>query len=183
MYYSTVIYRGRVTGLSSTLYMKLLKLQETVRNETKGEKVSFESFPENSVGAAVTSRGRLFQRRLLITGNARLPTLKSGVRPGRIEASAGLGAVAKMRGLDKMLKDAFYISLEKSTYSDSLNDKLCSYYLCCGISATFCKLLLHTARTSHKLRAPKDCVPRCSSTPSTSPNAALDSTSCALSVK
>jgi len=37
------------------------------------------AIPKNSVGAEVTSGGRLFQRRLPATGNARLPTVDSRV--------------------------------------------------------------------------------------------------------
>jgi len=48
------------------------------------EWVSLRSVPENSerIGSGVTSRGRLFQRRLPATGNARLrsPTVESRVR-------------------------------------------------------------------------------------------------------
>jgi len=45
-----------------------------------GEKESFEAIPKNGVGAEVTSGGRLFQRRLPATGNARSPTVDSRVR-------------------------------------------------------------------------------------------------------
>jgi len=43
------------------------------------KKVSFEAIPKKtvSVGAEVTSGGRLFQRRLAATGNARSPTVDS----------------------------------------------------------------------------------------------------------
>jgi len=47
-----------------------------------GEKESFEAIPKKtvSVGAEVASGGRLFQRRLPATGNARSPTVDSHVR-------------------------------------------------------------------------------------------------------
>ena len=52
--------------------------------ERRREKIRFEPLSENSitsrVGADVTTCGRLFQRRLPATGNARSPTVMSRVR-------------------------------------------------------------------------------------------------------
>ena len=57
--------------------------------ERRREKIRFEPLSENSitarVGADVTTCGRLFQRRLPATGNARSPTVISRVR--RISSS------------------------------------------------------------------------------------------------
>ena len=57
------------------------------RKEIIGERVEFSGGSETNsqgVGAEVTSGGRLFQRRLSATGNARLPTVDSRVYVGSL---------------------------------------------------------------------------------------------------
>jgi len=51
-------------------------MQTTVMREMMWKNVSLEAVPKKtvSVGAEVTTGGRLFQRRLPVTGNARSPT-------------------------------------------------------------------------------------------------------------
>ena len=46
-----------------------------------GKDIRFEEEETVSIGAEVTSAGRLFQRRLPVTGNARSPTVDSRVCP------------------------------------------------------------------------------------------------------